>query len=709
MLHKLSSKYPTQQKVYPQKHCMSYMENFAYYSYLTATVSNLFLLFFSLRDFKKNPQVIPLLIAVLLSLLWSGYIAYAIYHDDLLTSATLPLETLRDTAWFLLLRSLILKQQNDTQFDSYIYLNKVVSLIIAVIFIIEIYSDLRYQIHQLLGQDIRIFDHVIFAIFGLILVEQLYRNSTLDLHWNIKFLCLGLAALFGIDFIVYSKSLLFTQIDFLLWDSRGFLNALIVPLLMISVRRLQTNANVSFKAPRKALFHTSVLIITGSYLLLMSLAGFYIRDYDGNWGGFAQIIFVFLALMTLVILLVSGKIRAMTKVYFNQHFFNYRYDYRDIWIELSKTIAQIDTVNELYSVIIKTLMDLAETSGGALWLNNSQNDFYLAEEIHLNQQTTQLIKKNNSLIRFMINKQWVIDFVEFSNKPEVYNEVDLSPWLSKDLNISLIVPLFRQNKLVAFVVLAKAKISRQLIWEDHDLLKTVGMQLTNALALSHTSEALYRSRQFEAYNQLSAFLVHDLKNLVAQVSLIVKNAEKHKHKPEFIDDSIETLENVVFKIDAIMGQLKKGWVKTDSVALINLNEIIKDVILQQQSHKPTIECIVTSDQCKVLGEKIQLTAILGHLVQNAQEASEDDSTVKMVLSKDDQYAIVSIIDKGIGMDAKFVAERLFKPFDTTKGNAGMGIGVYEAREIILKYEGVIDVESTLGLGTTFTIKLPLAK
>jgi len=689
---------------------MSFMENYAYYSYLTASVANLFLLFFSLRDFKKNSVLLPLLMAIGLSLLWSGYIAYVIYYDDLLTSTTLPLETLRDAAWFLLLRSLILKQQDKAALtvSNYSLLSKALALIIGVIFILETFSELRYQLQQVIGQDIRIFAHVIFSIVGLILVEQLYRNASLDLHWTIKFLSVGLVALFGVDFVVYSKSLLFAHIDFMLWNSRGFLNALIVPLLAISIRRLQTNSGCN-KAPRKALFHTTVLFVTGAYLILMSLAGFYIRDYDGNWGEVAQIIFVFLAIMMLLILLVSGKVRSMTKVYFNKHFFNYRYDYRDIWIELSKTIAQLDSVNKLSGVIINTLMELTETSGGALWLTNDQGDFYLAEEISLTLQSPQLIKTNNSLIQFMKKKQWVIDFVEFSNTPDVYNEVDLSPWLAKDQRISLIVPLFRQHKLVAFVVLAKAKINRQLIWEDHDLLKTVGMQLTNALALSHTSEALFRSRQFEAYNQLSAFLVHDLKNLVAQVALIVKNSEKHKYKPEFIDDSIETLENVVSKIDSILGQLKKGWVKTDVITLINLGEVLEDVILQQQGHKPISHGEMTLDHCEILGEKEKLTAILGHLVQNAQEATEDHGIVQLLLSKDEQYAIIKIIDNGVGMSAKFVAERLFKPFDTTKGNAGMGIGVYEARDYILKYDGVCDVESTLGVGTSFIIKLPLAK
>lgn len=235
------------------------------------------------------------------------------------------------------------------------------------------------------------------------------------------------------------------------------------------------------------------------------------------------------------------------------------------------------------------------------------------------------------------------------------------------------------------------------------------MQLTNALALSHASDALSRSRQFEAYNRLSAYLVHDLKNLVAQVSLIVKNAEKHKYNPEFIDDSIATLENVVFKIEHLLSQLKKGLVKIDTKIIINLAEVIKDVAIQQAGNKPSLKLVTKLDKCEVLGEKEKITAILGHLVQNAQEATPDNGFVRMELSKDEQQAIIKVIDNGSGMDNKFIAERLFKPFDTTKGNAGMGIGVYEARDYIVKHSGSCDVESNVGVGTTFTIKLPLAK
>ena len=518
------------------------------------------LLPWSLIGIKKNPVAIPLIIAVVFSLVWAGYTAFLIHSDELFTSEILPLETLRNTAWFFLLSTLISRQQFNNNYSLLLKSRLANGLVLLMVFILvlEVFSDLRYQIQQFLGQDLRLFAHVVFAIIGLMLVEQLYRNATLDLHWTIKFLCLGLGALFTIDFIVYSKSLLFVKLDYLLWNSRGFINALIVPLLAISIRRLQTNNAIRITASRKMVFHTTVLLGSGLYLILMSLAGFYIRDYGGNWGGIAQIIFIFLAVLLLLILFVSGKARAMAKVYFNKHFFHYRYDYRDEWIKLSKTIAQLDSINELSGFIIKTLSELADSSGGGLWLKNEQGDFYLAEENNLGFYPPQLIKADQSLIQFMLKKQWIIDFFEFSNYPKVYNEVDLSQWHAEQNNISLIIPLFRQNELVAFVVLTKAKVPRQLIWEDHDLLKTVGMQLTNALALSHASDALSRSRQFEAYNRLSAYLVHDLKNLVAQVSLIVKNAEKHKYNPEFIDDSIETLENVVYKIEHLLSQLKKG-------------------------------------------------------------------------------------------------------------------------------------------------------
>ncbi|MCX7105850.1 MAG: PEP-CTERM system histidine kinase PrsK [Methylococcales bacterium] len=686
------------------------MENYYYYSYLTAAISYLVLTLLTLMGVKKNPVVIPLVTALFFSFVWAGYSAFLIHDNKSFTSISLTLEIIRNIVWFLLLSAFISRQQFTKNYLLLVksrFANGLIFLILISL-IVEVFDNARYPIQQLLGQDPRLFTHVIFAVIGLMLVEQVYRNATQESQWSIKFLCLGLGALFMIDFFVYSKSLLFAQLDSLLWSSRGFINALITPLLFISILRLQASKALRITASRKIVFHTTVLLGSGLYLIVMSLAGFYIRDYGGNWGATAQLLFIFLALLIFSILFISGKARALTKVFINKHFFHYHYDYRDEWLKVSKTIAKLNSINELSGFIIKTLCDLVDSSGGGLWLKNDQDDFYLAEESNLGFSPPFTLQKNQSLIRFMKKKRWVIDFVELSKSPHIYDDVDLSEWQNPLYNICLIIPLLQEDDIVAFVVLTKAKVTRQLNWEDHDLLKTVCLQLANALALSHASDALSRSRQFEAYNRLSAFLVHDLKNLVAQVCLIVKNSEKHKYNVEFIDDSIDTLKNIIFKMDHLLSQLKKEQLTSHNQSLINLVDIIKDVAIQQNANKPNLQLITNLDNIEIVGETQKITAIFSHLVQNAQEATADDGFIKVILSTDNQEAIIKIIDNGTGMDNKFIAERLFKPFDTTKGNAGMGIGVYEARDYIMKHYGSCNVESALGVGTTFIIKLPLA-
>ncbi|PPC90883.1 MAG: PEP-CTERM system histidine kinase PrsK [Methylobacter sp.] len=684
------------------------MENFIFYSYLSATLAYCAVIFLALRHIKKSPYALFLAITLVVSAVWSGYITWSAFTGRLVIADALPFETARNGAWFGFITAIISQQQFGNLFKLFSEsgLVKYVLLWFLAAWLLECIQQLGYLINLLVGTDLRLINHVLAAALGLILVEQCYRNANREQRWMIKFLCLGLGAMFIVDFFIYSKSLLFSKLDSSLWNSRGLLNAAVTPLIAISVARLNLNPD-SLHTPRKVVFHTTVLVGTGLYLLLMSLAGFYIRDFGGNWGQLAQIIFIFLALLLLIILFASGKIRALAKVYFNKHFFHYRYDYREEWLKLSKSIAQLNSIDSISGFTINTLSDLVDSSGGGLWLKNQQGEFYLAKDKNLGFQAPKIVGENDSLIEFLTKKQWVIDFIEYQNTPDMYDEVDLSPWLSDDNPVWLIIPLFQQNELTAFAVLTQARVPRQMNWEDHDLLKTAGMQLANALALSHTSDELARSRQFEAYNRLSAYIVHDLKNLVAQISLIVKNAPKHKHNPEFIDDTIDTLENVVHKMQHLVDQFKKGQLDSGQ-AKINLLAVIGDVARQQAGNKPPIQIITRLEACEINGEQHKLTAILGHLAQNAQEATDDDGEVKIELTQDDDYAVIKIIDTGVGMDEKFIAERLFKPFDTTKGNAGMGIGVYEARDYIVKHHGDISVISKPDAGSTFTIRLPLA-
>lgn len=684
------------------------IENYYYYSYLIAAIAYIAIIPLPLFDIKKNTFSVFFLTGFALSALWTGFTAYTQLTDRYYSSDAIPFETLRNIGWLLVLNFIAFKQRPNENIASYLKLTqtRIIILISLSVFFIEINPIPLNFINQVIGTDFRLFAHVILAIMGLMLIEQIYRNALSDQRWSIKFLCISLGTLFIIDFVLYSKSLLFSSLDTNLWHSRGIINALVTPMLAISFIRLRSSEAI-LSVSRKLVFHTTILFGTGLYLVLMSAAGFYIRDFGGSWGDIAQITFVILALILLATLFISGQIRALIKVNFSKHFFQYRYDYREEWLKLSKTIANLDSVSDLSGLILKTMEDLVESCGGGLWLKNELGDFYLSEQHNLGFEAEQIFSQQEPFISFINDKQWVIDFAEYNNNPEIYDGIDLSIWNPVKNQIWLIVPFLRLNKLIAFVVLTQPRVPRVLNWEDHDLLKTAGLQLTHALALNQTVDELSRSRQFEAFSRLSAFVVHDLKNLVAQIALIVKNAEKHKRNPDFIDDSVDTLENVVSKMQHIIDQLKKGKFESDPNKVVELNEIIKDVAAQQAGNKPTLEVNSITDQCQILAEPNKLTAVLGHLIQNAQDATEQNGFVRLELLTNKKYALIHISDNGVGMDKKFIAERLYKPFDTTKGNAGMGIGMYEARDYIVKHSGQIEVDSTPGQGTRFTLKLPL--
>ena len=250
------------------------MESSSYLSYVTATVAYFLLIPLALAGVKKNPFSIPFVVAVICSLSWSGYIVYRLHHNNFFTPDSLPFETLRDLGWFFFLGFVISKQQSSDKILSFFKsrLSYLILIFTACIFTLEMNSDYLLLVNQYLDTDLRLFAHVVFAVIGLMLVEQIYRNAFIDQRWVTKFLCLGLGGIFIVDFILYSKSLLFSTLDFTLWNSRGFINALVVPMLIVSLLRLQEK-HTTLTVSRKLVFHTTVLFGSGLYLILMSIAG----------------------------------------------------------------------------------------------------------------------------------------------------------------------------------------------------------------------------------------------------------------------------------------------------------------------------------------------------------------------------------------------------------------------------------------------------
>lgn len=351
------------------------MESYIYFSYLSATVAYSLLLLFAC--IKKNSHF-PFIVAVFCSLIWSASVIIATKNSHFFFADTLAYETIRNAAWFFQLSALLSKQRHNNYkqiFKSKI--SAIAILFIVSVLIIEFFPNSLALIRDTLDADPRFASHVIFAVFGLILVEQLYRSTPLKQRWNLKFLCISLGALFAVDLLVYSKSLLFNTLDFALWQSRGVINALMTPFLAVTSSRLKLNSdNTELTTPRKTIFYTTILFGCGIYLILMSFAGFYIKNANAEWGEAAQTLFIFLAILLLITPFTSGKIRALIKVYFSKHFFHYSYDYREEWLKISKALAKLESLEELKGFIITTLTELVESAGGGLWLKNDQGHFF---------------------------------------------------------------------------------------------------------------------------------------------------------------------------------------------------------------------------------------------------------------------------------------------------------------------------------------------
>ena len=548
---------------------------------------------------------------------------------------------------------------------------------------------------------------LILSIVGLLLIEQIFRGTPAEQRWAIKFLCLGVGGAFAFDFYMYAEALLFHVIDADVWGARGYVNALVVvPMLAIAAaRNPQWTAHVVVS--RQMIFHSVTFLGAGLYLLAMASVGYYIRAAGGEFGTVGQTVFLFSALVLLLVLMFSGELRARGKVFFNKHFFRSKYDYREEWLRITDALSESDAPTHI-SLVERALVALAqvvESPAGVLY-QRKPGGYAMAATWNLTGPTDTLAH-DARLIRFMTEKRWVIDLDEYKRTPEHYGDLALPEGLTKNTRAWVVVPLFHHMTLFGFAVLAQPRAPLTLNWEVRDMLLMTGRHIASHLALLETNEALIEARQFEAFNRLSAYVVHDLKNLVAQLSLLVSNAARHRDNPAFVDDAIQTVSNAADKMNKLLGQLRKGRMEAGDAKRVSVHALVHDAVRRRAMQTPAPTALLEGADAVVLANPERLTAVLEHLIQNAQEATPESGVVGVRVTTDGASVTIAIIDSGCGMDEDFLRDQLFKPFHTTKGNAGMGIGVYESREFVQAIGGRLEVISVPGQGATFSLHLPV--
>ncbi len=543
------------------------------------------------------------------------------------------------------------------------------------------------------------------AVLGLILVEQLYRNLPEDSHWSAKPLALGLGLMFVFDLYLYSQAVLFASLDSDALAVRGAVHALAVPLLFVASKR-HVNWVGKLRVSRAAAFHSATLLLAGVYLLFMSAIGYYVRYTGGEWGRALQIALLAAALAALAVLAVSGTVRARLRVFFGKHLFHYRYDYRKEWLQFTSRLTAQHSPQELATSVTHGLADLVESPAGALWLKTADGSAFVQAGGWNMAASAAREPADSPFAAFLLARGWIVDLGECRDRPERYDHLAVPDSVRLAPQAWLVVPLIVGDALAGYVVLARPRTPLELDWEVTDLLKTAARQAAAFLAQMQATEALLEARKFDAFNRMSAFVVHDLKNIVTQLSLLLKNAQRHRDNPEFQQDMLATVENSLEKMRQLMLQLREGQAPAAGrPSGVDLASIAQRLAAMARDRGREVEVKVV-DRVMTRGHEERVERVLGHLVHNALDATRPDQRVWLKLERASGQARIEVGDTGCGMSPEFVAHRLFKPFSSTK-KTGMGIGTFESFQYVQELGGKIDVRSQEGAGTVVTLLMPL--
>jgi putative PEP-CTERM system histidine kinase len=538
------------------------------------------------------------------------------------------------------------------------------------------------------------------AILGLVLTEQFYRRTPSRSRWHVRPLALALAATFAYDLILYSDATLFRVLDDNLWAARGVAQAMTVPLFALTFARTKS-WSFDVALSRGVLAGSTALLASGAYLVMVAFGGFFLRYFGGSWGKALEFALLFAALLLLAMVSVSATFRAKLRVVVAKNFFAYRYDYREEWLRFTQTLAAGPAAQARMSCL-RALADLVESPGGGLWLTEETAGFRQVERSSL-PRTEVIEPADSSLPSFLRRTGWVVEISDVRRQPAKYQDLVLPPSIESMREAWLIVPLLTGEELIGFVVLVNPRIRVEIDWEVLDLLKTAGQQASSYLAYSMAAEALLEANKFDAFNRLSAFVVHDLKNLIAQLQLLLSNAERHRNNPEFQRDMMSTVEHVVGKMHQLTMQLRPDASSIDRMRPVDISQVARRVQVVRSKGHANLK-IEAQEGLLVQGHEDRLERVIGHLVQNALEASGDESAVWVRVIRDGDDAVIEVSDKGKGMTSDFVRDRLFKPFYTTK-DAGTGIGAYESQQYVKQIGGRLEVDSAPDQGTCVRVRL----
>ena len=541
------------------------------------------------------------------------------------------------------------------------------------------------------------------AAGSLVLVHNLYGQAAPVSRAAIGMAMLALVVTWGYDLNLYTLYYLDPEAGRGLLDWRGAVIALTAPLFALGAGQ---EDGWRMRLSRAATFQSLSLLAICGYFAVMTILATALRGTGWDWS--RALLLLVLSAMTLaaMVLLPSSKARAWAKVKLAKHLFEHRYDYRSEWLRFAATVGRSGpNAPPLGERLIKAFADITDSPGGLLLVADENGA--ISEAAEWNWEGRPFTPDSSDQPRWL----------ELEKKPRILDidalrggsvkggsALPLPEWLARDETAWAGVPLVHNGRLVGLVLLAAPSYRHALDWEDFDLLKTAGRQAASSLAEAHGQQALSQAQRFDEFNRRFAFILHDVKNLVSQLSLVARNAERHADNPEFRADMVATLKNSVGKMNDLLARLAP---QSGS----------RPLHLEAQPLKPILEAAVKAgnrgrdvrlrgnQSAWAVADAPALEQTITHLLHNALDASGTAEPVMIDVLADGDEVAISVIDQGTGMTPDFIRHQLFQPFASTK-EGGFGVGAFEARALIGAMGGRLSVQSRPGKGSRFTIHLP---
>jgi len=537
---------------------------------------------------------------------------------------------------------------------------------------------------------------LVLLVAALTNFEATLLNASPDALWRVKLEVVALGSMLAVLIFYYSHALLYRTLNMELIPLRSLL--FVVATVMMTYSRTHWRGAARVKISQTVLFRSVVLAVVSGYLLLLGALGEGMKYFGPMFPRVLTLSLAFLSGMILLLLLLSDRLKREIKVFLHKNFYQSKYDYRAQWLGLTERLATFESGDELLKRVLSAYCDIFGVKGAALFQHQQGCGWFCATSILDMERMNQTLSDDNALVSYLRRKRWV--FCSRDDNPEIYREN--REFLERHL-VSFIIPLFESDLFTGFIVMGEQVVpDEQYRYEDYDLMKTIARQASIAIQHQHLSEQLTQAKAMEAVGNLATFVVHDLKNLAATISLIVENAGDHLDNPEFQKDMLSSLGNTSQKMHGLIGRLRN----LGESELLHMRPVDLLALAERSARLMQGNAIaVKGSRQTVVVDEEELQKVLLNLFLNAIEASPPGAPIQAEVGCAGA-PFIRVTDKGCGMSPRFVKSELFAPFRTTK-LTGLGIGLYQCRQIVAAHGGRIEVSSVEGDGTVFTVWFPV--